>query len=155
MAAKGHLQQAGFTLLELVLVLLLLAILGGSLFQRWSPGSSSLNAQADQLARTLRHAQSLALAQGRSLTFDVQSATTYAITDGVATITDPQSVVQNYTLANGAILAGGDLDFDSLGRPIDVANNLITAAQTWTLSAGGATATVSVSPLTGFVTVTP
>jgi prepilin-type N-terminal cleavage/methylation domain-containing protein len=155
MAGKGRSQQTGFTLLELTLVLLLMAILGTSLFLRWSPGSASLNAQADQLARTLRHAQSLALAQGRSLTFDVQSATSYAITDGAAAITDPQGVVQSYTLANGATLAGGDIDFDSLGRPIDATNNLIATAQTWTLSANGASATVSISPLTGFVTVTP
>jgi hypothetical protein len=114
-----------------------------------------LNAQADQLARTLRHAQSLAMAQGRSLTFEVQSATIYAITDGVATITDPQGVVQSYTLANGATLAGTNIDFDSLGRPIDAANNLMAVAQTWTLNAGGASATVNISPLTGFVTVTP
>jgi prepilin-type N-terminal cleavage/methylation domain-containing protein len=155
MAGKGRSQQTGFTLLELTLVLLLMAILGTSLFLRWSPGSASLNAQADQLARTLRHAQSLALAQGRSLTFDIQSPTSYAITDGATTITDPQGVVQSYTLAIGAALAGSDIDFDSLGRPIDATNNLIATAQTWTLSANGASATVSISPLTGFVTVTP
>jgi prepilin-type N-terminal cleavage/methylation domain-containing protein len=148
-------QQTGFTLLELVAVLLLLGILSTSLFLRWSPGASTLNAQADQLARTLRHAQSLSLAQGRSLRFAVQSATAYAITDGAATITDPQGVVQSYTLSNSVTLAGNDLDFDSLGRPIDAANSLIASAQSWTLSAAGATATVSVSPLTGFVTVTP
>jgi hypothetical protein len=114
-----------------------------------------LNAQADQLAASLRHTQSLALTQGRSLTFDVQSATSYAITDGVTTITDPQGLVQSYTLANGVTLAGNDLDFDSLGRPIDAGSNLIATTQSWTLSAGAATASVSVSPLTGFVTVTP
>ena len=155
MDARVSIQHAGFTLLELAAVLLLLAILSTSVFLRWSPGSSTLNAQADQLAATLRHAQALALAQGRSLTLDVQSATSYAITDGAATITDPQALVQSYTLANGVTLAGNDLDFDSLGRPIDAGNNLIAAAQTWTLSADGATVSISVSPLTGFVTVTP
>lgn len=155
MAGQEFSKQGGFTLLELTLILLLVAVLGSSLFLRWSPGGSSVNAQADQLARTLRHAQSLAMAQGRSLTLDVQSPTTYAVTDGAATITDPAGVAQSHTLANGVTLAGGDVDFDSLGRPIDAANNLIAAAQTWTLSAGGASATVSLSPLTGFVTVTP
>jgi len=155
MYASVSAQHAGFTLLELVAVLLLLAILSTSVFLRGSPGSSTLNAQADQLAASLRHTQSLALTQGRSLTFDVQSATSYAITDGVTTITDPQGLVQSYTLANGVTLAGNDLDFDSLGRPIDAGSNLIATPQSWTLSAGAATASVSVSPLTGFVTVTP
>ncbi len=155
MYARFSARHAGFTLLELVAVLLLLAILSTSLFLRWSPGSSTLNAQADQLAAVLRHAQALALTQGRSLTFDVQSTTSYAITDGTATVTDPQGVVQSYTLANGVILAGNDLDFDSLGRPIDAGNNLVATALTWTLTGDGASASVSVSPLTGFVTVTP
>jgi prepilin-type N-terminal cleavage/methylation domain-containing protein len=155
MDTRASLPQAGFTLLELVAVLLLLAILSTSLFLRWSPGKSTLNAQANQLAASLRHAQSLALAQGRSLRFDVQSAASYAITDGATTITDPQGLVQSYTLANGVTLAGNDLDFDSLGRPIDAGNNLIAVVETWILTADGATVTISVSPLTGFVTVTP
>ena len=148
-------QQSGFTLIELVTVLILLGILAGTLYSRGTPSTATLNAQADQLARTLRHTQSLSLAQGRSLTLDVQSATNYIISDGGATITDPQGVVQTYTLVNGVTLAGGDLDFDSLGRPIDATDNLITAARTWTLSVDSSTASVRVEPLTGFVSVTP
>jgi MSHA pilin protein MshC len=148
-------QQSGFTLIELVTVLILLGILAGTLYSRGAPSTATLNAQADQLARTLRHTQSLSLAQGRSLTLDVQSATSYIISDGGATITDPQGIVQTHTLVNGVTLAGGDLDFDSLGRPIDATDNLITTARTWTLSVDGSTASVRVEPLTGFVSVTP
>jgi MSHA pilin protein MshC len=148
-------QQSGFTLIELVTVLILVGILAGTLYSRGAPSTATLNAQADQLARTLRHAQSLSLAQGRSLTLDVQSATNYIISDGGATITDPQGIVQTYTLVNGVTLAGGDLEFDSLGRPIDATDNLITAARTWTLSVDGSTASVRVEPLTGFASVTP
>jgi MSHA pilin protein MshC len=148
-------QQSGFTLIELVAVLILIGILSSSLFLRGSPSTATLNAQADQLARALRHAQSLSLAQGRSLTLKVQGATSYVVSSGGAIITDPQGVLQNYTLVNGVTLAGGDLDFDSLGRPIDASDNLIVAAQTWTLSIGGSTANVRVEPLTGFVSVTP
>lgn len=72
-----------------------------------------------------------------------------------ATVTDPKGAVQAYTLANGVALTGNDLGFDSLGRPIDAASNLIAAAQSRTLSGAGATGSASVSPLTGFVTVTP
>lgn len=149
-------KQSGFTLIELVTVLILLGILVSSLYLRGSPASATLNAQADQLASTLRHTQSLSLAQGRSLTLDVQGASSYVISDSGATITNPQGVVQAYNLVNGVTLAGNDLDFDSLGRPIDSSDNLITAVQTWTLSAAnGSTAIVSVEPLTGFVSVTP
>ena len=155
MSARVSIQETGFTLLELVTVLLLLAILSTSVFLRWSPGSVTLNAQADQLAATLRHAQALALAQGRGLGLTIQSANAYAITDGTAVITDPQGVRQAFTLANGATLSGNDLRFDSLGRPIDASSNLIATARSWTLGADGSTATVRVEPVTGFVTVTP
>ena len=75
-----------------------------------------------------------------------------AITDGVSPIHDPAGELQSYSLANGVLIAaGGDIKFDSLGRPMNGAS-LITAPQTWTLSGG---ASVTLQPVTGFVTVTP
>ena len=148
-------RQAGLTLIELITVLILIDTLSGLLVTRGSPTAATLNAQADQLARALRHAQSLSLAQGRSLSFSVPTTTSYSISDGVSTVTNPQGVLQDYALINGVTLAGSDLDFDSLGRPIDTSDNLINTARTWTLSIGGSTASVSVEPLTGFVSVTP
>jgi hypothetical protein len=109
-------------------------------------------AQADQLGRMLRHAQALAMSQGRALTLDVISPATYAITDGVSPIRDPAGELQSYSLKNGVLItAGSDLKFDSLGRPVS-GSTLITTAQTWILSGG---ASVSLQPVTGFVTVTP
>ena len=154
MYARELKRQAGFTLLEAITVLVLLSTLSSLLFVHWSPGAT-LSPQADQLARTLRHAQSLALSQGRRFTFDVESATSYAITDGVSAVTDLQGVMHRYTLAGGTALAGSDINFDSLGRPIDAGGDLIAGALTWTLSAGGSASSVSMQPLTGFITITP
>ena len=92
------------------------------------------------------------MSQGRALTLDVISPAAYAITDGVSPIHDPAGELQSYSLANGVLIAaGGDVKFDSLGRPLSGAS-LITAPQTWTLSGG---ASVTLQPVTGFVTVTP
>jgi len=155
MQARTARTQSGFTLLELVIVLVLASTLGVGLYLHWTPAGASLNAQAGQLARVLRHTQALALTQGRRLTFDVQSTSTYAISDAGTVITDPQGLTQSYSLVNNVTLAGGDLDFDGLGRPVDSGGNLISSPRTWTLSADGASAAVSVAPLSGFVTVTP
>lgn len=144
----------GFTLIELVSVLLILGIVGSGIMLRWSPGDQSLPAQADLLARNLRHAQAMAMARGVALTLDVQSAGNYAITNGAATVQDSAGELQNFVLENGVTLSVTDLRFDSLGRPLN-GTNLMSVAQSWTLSGENSVATVQVQPLTGFVAVTP
>jgi prepilin-type N-terminal cleavage/methylation domain-containing protein len=145
-------RATGFTLVELVAVMLIIATLSALVLPRFLHREATEPAQADQLARMLRHAQALAMTQGRALVFDVVSPTAYAITDGAAPIRDPAGELQSYNLENGVLItAGGDLRFDSLGRPVN-GGSLITTAQTWTLSGG---ASVTLQPLTGFVTVTP
>lgn len=147
----------GFTLIELVAVMVFIATLSALAVPRFSLHDATLPAQADQFGRVLRHAQMMAMSQGRSLTVTIRSATAYAITDGSSTTPerDASGEEQQYTLLNQVTLAGTDIEFDSLGRPLNGAA-LADAAQSWTLNgAGGNTATVSIQPVTGFVTVTP
>ena len=151
-----HRAIAGFTLIELVAVMVIMATLGMFALPNFSHNDATVPAQADQLGRVLRHAQALAMSQGRSLTVDIQSTTGYAITDGTTStaIYDPSGEEQDYILENGVTLTGNDIEFDSLGRPINT-GSLISSAQTWTLNGTSNTATVSLQPLTGFVTVSP
>ena len=147
----------GFTLIELVAVMVILATLGAVALPRLAHNDATVPAQADQLGRAIRHAQAMAMSQGRSLTVDVQSATSYAITDGITAtpVRDPAGEEQSYTLINAVTLAGNDVKFDSLGRPLN-GTALANAAQSWTLTGtGGTTASVSLQPVTGFVSVTP
>ena len=147
----------GFTLIELVAVMVILATLGAIALPRFAHNDATVPAQADQLGRAIRHAQAMAMSQGQAFTVDIQSAATYAITDrATATpVRDSAGEEQAYTLINSVTLAGADVEFDSLGRPLNGAA-LADTAQSWTLTgAGGNTATVSLQPVTGFVSVTP
>ena len=159
MHSKGmNIHSRGFSLIELVSVMVILAAISALAAPRFVHHDATVPAQADQLGRIIRHAQALAMSQGRPLTVDVQSATSYVITDGAtptpSTIRDPSGQLQTFSLQNGVTLSGADLEFDSLGRPIS-GSNLVTTSQNWTLYGGSNTATVSVQAVTGFVTVTP
>jgi prepilin-type N-terminal cleavage/methylation domain-containing protein len=151
-------RSAGFSLFELVSVMVILATLAALAAPRFVHHDATVPAQADQLGRIIRHAQALAMSQSRPLTVDVQSATSYAITDGAtptpSTIRDPSGQLQAFSLQNGVTLSGVDLEFDSLGRPIS-GSNLVTTIQNWTLNGSSNAATVSVQAVTGFVSVTP
>ena len=149
---------AGFSLIELVSVMVILATITMLAAPRFVHHDATVPAQADQLGRIIRHAQALAMSQGRPLTVDIQSASSYAITDGAtptpSTIRDASGQLQTFSLQNGVTLAGADLEFDSLGRPIS-GSNLVTTTLNWTLSGGSNIATVSVQAVTGFVSVAP
>ena len=147
--------EGGFTLIELVIVIALIGALAAIAVPKFSPADTTVAAQADRLARDLRHAQSMAMTQGRTLTFDIQTAASWRVTDSGATVTDP-STMQPFqsALDNSVTVSGADIDFDSLGRPV-TGGGLLAAARTFTLSGTSNTATVTLNPVTGFTTVSP
>jgi prepilin-type N-terminal cleavage/methylation domain-containing protein len=152
----GTTVSRGFTLIELVLVLVILGTLSAYALPRWEPADTTVAAQADRLARDLRHAQALAMNQGRTLRFDVQSPAAYRVTDASGTtVTDPadQQAFQ-VSLDNNVTLGGSDTEFDSLGRPVS-AGSLLAADRDFTLNGNAATATVTLSAVTGFVVIAP
>lgn len=146
----------GFTLIELVIVLALIGAMAAIALPRWAPADTTVGAQADRLARDLRHTQSMAMTQGRTLTFDIQPATAYRVIDSSSmTVTDPATQQPfQVTLDNNVTLGGTDTGFDSLGRPVS-AGTLLPAARVFTVSGSSTTATVTVSAVTGYVSVTP
>ena len=159
MHSKGmNIRCRGFSLIELVSVMVILAAISALAAPRFVHHDATLPAQAGQFGRMIRHTQALAMGQGRPLTLDIQSATSYAITDGAmptpSPIRDPGGQLQTFSLQNGVTLSGADLEFDSLGRPIS-GSNLVTTTRNWILNSGSNVATVNVQAVTGFVSVTP
>ena len=151
----------GFTLIELILVMVIMAVLVAVTATRWNAGDATAPYQADLLARNLRHMQMLAMSWGQSLRLSVASPV-YSVSCVTPSATPPcnaSPVIDPAsgkafaeTLANDVTLAGATLDIDSLGRPVN-GGALLTVNRVYTLTAGTQTWSVTVSPVTGFPVV--
>jgi len=151
--------QAGFTLVELVMVIVLLAIVAVTVSIRWtSAGERTVPVQADLLAGNIRHLQALATAQGRTLRLNINPdrycVTVPPETDCALAIVDPAtSLPFTVVLADAVTLTGTSTDLDSLGRPKNAAG-LLAASRIFQLTADSTTWSVTLIPISGFVTVT-
>ncbi|MBF0399757.1 MAG: prepilin-type N-terminal cleavage/methylation domain-containing protein [Magnetococcales bacterium] len=134
---------AGFSLLELLLVLLLMAIVTGMAAPRW-PGALLLSAQAERLAQDIRFAQALTLNQGQPHTLRAQGGSRYTLLDGnnQPLQTDPLSL-------DGVTIEPFSLSFvPPLAAPA-------ASCPPIHLSMGGESVALMVSDLTGTVRIQP
>lgn len=157
-ATRGVLNAPhGFTLIELVVVLVLLGIVAAMVGVRLSASTSNLGAVADQLASDIRYAQSLAQTRAQRHCVNL-AANGYTVTNNncVTAVNLPASA-NPVTLAPGVTLATTNalLSFNTLGQPFTdaAATAPLAAPAVITLSAGGQSQTVRVTPVTGRVSV--
>jgi len=147
-------QEGGFTLFEVVVVLIIASILAVSVIPRWDTAQANLNRQADLLARNLQHVQTLAMQRAASLSINF-SAGSYSVKQDAVVITDPATGNPfTVTLEDGVFFSSwGDFSFDSLGRPLSGVD-LFSAVTSQTLTGGGRSRVVTTTPITGAITVT-
>ena len=155
---------SGFTLVELVIVIVLVSILAAYAAAKWPSNSElKLPAQASLMASHIRHTQALAMHWGQALRVTVGSGG-YSVSCVTASANPPcnntpvidpvTNQAFNIALDSGISLTGANIDFDTLGRPVS-GGAIVTStpARTFTLTADGVTQTVSLEPLTGFASL--
>ncbi|MBE0627183.1 MAG: prepilin-type N-terminal cleavage/methylation domain-containing protein [Burkholderiales bacterium] len=161
----------GFTLVELIVVMVVLGVLAAVFVPRSNNPAIILSTQAEQFAADIRYVQSLAMTQGWSGAAPTArryrvnfSATGYNFTDasGIA-VPHPSGTPGTISFAGGASISplpatglpNNLVSFDGLGKPYTDAGALTPLASVATISmvSGGATRGVQIFPNTGMVRV--
>ena len=153
----------GFTIVELVVVMIIVAVLAATLLPKTSDRIINVNAQADQIAGDIRYVQSLSMTQGQRYYINFPNSTTYSFFAASGMVAIPHPATGSTTpipLAAGITLAVAPasavaIAFDGKGAPYlgtAATSPLSGANAVITLSGGNATAAVTVFPETGRVT---
>lgn len=141
--------QRGFTLTELVIILVLISVLAVIALPRLNIEGFERHAFSSELINALRYAQKTAIGSGCHVQATVNAATdsyslTYTGTGGAACGSGGTAVSHptrsGAFAGNGEIDSGGSVVFDSMGGT--------TSALNITLASG---TTITVEPVTGYV----
>jgi MSHA pilin protein MshC len=148
-------EQAGFTVIELVMVMLLVGILAVFVAPRFNPTDFNVRAFHDQTRSLLRYAQKSAVAQRRTvcvtftstqatLTVDADRSSVTGSNGCESNLTGPDGDTPGVVTARGTVTYVGvpaAFRFDALGQA--------SAAQTF--SVAGAANSITVELATGYV----
>ncbi|RMG57249.1 MAG: type II secretion system protein [Gammaproteobacteria bacterium] len=149
----------GFTLVELVLVIILLGILSVYAAARFSAGGYALRAAAQELVEAVRFAQQRSMSNSGAARYAISiQPGGFRVTQGGADVPNPMTGQSPYTDDGWAgkgisTNAGITLEFDARGEPFDAATGNSPGVVDVTLSKGSETALVRIQPITGYARV--
>lgn len=152
-------KQNGWTLIELIVVLVIVSILVFVMHKAWPGKAALVRAEAQQLAQHLRSVRQYAVAHDESvrLNFDT-AAKSYQFTDSSGT-----TPIQFPSLNNATVSLDGDttltlvnlpnsyLLFDKNGKAFIASDLALSADATITLAGSGVSEVVTVKAYTGAV----
>ena len=168
---KPRIVRDGFTMIELMVVVAIIAIAAAIVVpMASSAGVMQLRAAVNMVAADLEYAKSMSISRGQrhAVVFNSSTESYQIIDENGATIGHPVKKGSPYAvtfssdsrLGNVEIVSANfdgvsTVGFDYLGIPYSITGTpaALLNAGVITLRAGGVTRTVSVEPVTGYITV--
>ena len=158
----------GFTLIEVILVVLIIGIAAGMVVPMMSSaGSMQIRAAVNMIAADLEYAKSMAISRGQpySVVFDKTTEKYQVVDQNNNVIPHPVKKGFNYVvdfrndgrldrvdISDASFDGTNKVTFDYLGSPYNGSPSPLNSGVV-TLQSGGITRTVSVEPVTGFISV--
>lgn len=167
--AQGKSINRGFTLVELVLVVMVIVILAFVVSPRFSQNTLELSSQVEQVATDVRYAQTLSMTRGAALGtqgrycifftaagYQLRHNNNSYATPCTTAVSHPATGSTAAVVLTGAAVAtanltGNYIEFDTKGQPTSFVAPASNA--TVTLNATGGPRAVVISPVTGKATV--
>jgi prepilin-type N-terminal cleavage/methylation domain-containing protein len=159
-ACKTHINDRGFTMIEMVMVLIVMAIVGTFIMSRATTIDNELINQAEILKSHLRYAQIKAMNETTvPWGIRIPNAGSYILYRNNAVATDmlpgeKPGAPQTHTLPTTVTITGGvgtTYNFNEWGTPVDAGGAAIASAQTITLTQGTQTSTITITRNTGYI----
>ena len=148
-------RQRGFTLIEMIAVMVIMATLAVVALARFNPNDYDVSAARDELVGALRYAQEMSLSHTGNSGYQVSlTATGYSVTHAGAPIPHPLTGAASYdsNWSDVTLDRTGTIGFDGYGEP-QLAGGLGWSGNQLavTVSVGKVSDTLRIERLTGFV----
>lgn len=146
----------GFTMIEIIMVLIILGIATTFILYRPTTVSNNLITQLDIMKSHLRYAQIRAMNDTVPWGIHIPDANSYVLyknnTQALSQL--PGESAQTHTLPTVITITSGvgtTINFNDFGKPVDTGGAEITSTQTLTLSQGAATSSITITRNTGYI----
>lgn len=149
----------GFTLLEIVLVILIIGVIAVSTAPNWTGSSMTLEYEANRVLGDIRYAQAMSIASGQRYRWVQTSSTSYQITNEAGSAIILPNGSSTLVLSNGVSfgsltnLPSSLIAFDSEGVPYTTSSfpgTALGSTATIPLITGTTTQNILISPTTGY-----